>query len=92
VLPDSEILKYRLGDGTVIVQGDTVELTNDKQLMPDTNQSGDFFRVKNIIVNHQTDNVRLRGYRLRRTKYLSQLFDCKYNLTSRRCKQVLTRS
>ncbi|KAH4037884.1 hypothetical protein HBI88_122120 [Parastagonospora nodorum] len=79
VLPDSEIPKYGLGDGTVIVQGDTVELTNDKQLMPDTNQSGDFFRVKNIIVNHQTDDVRLRGYRLRRTKYLSQLFDWKLN-------------
>jgi hypothetical protein len=25
----------------------------------------------------QTDDVRLRGYRLRRTKYLGQMFDCK---------------
>jgi DNA (cytosine-5)-methyltransferase 1 len=25
----------------------------------------------------ETDEVRLRGYRLRRTKYLGQIFDCK---------------
>ncbi|KAH3956348.1 hypothetical protein HBH98_243990 [Parastagonospora nodorum] len=78
-LLDSEITEYKLGNGAVVAQGDTVELTNDHPSMPDTNQSGDFLRVRNIITNNQTDDVRLRGHRLRRTKYLSQLFDWKLN-------------
>jgi DNA (cytosine-5)-methyltransferase 1 len=38
--------------------------------------SGDFLRVKHIIINLETDEIRFRGHRLRRTKYLDQIFDC----------------
>jgi DNA (cytosine-5)-methyltransferase 1 len=33
-------------------------------------------RVKHIIINFETNKVRLRGYRLRRLKYFGQIFDC----------------
>jgi len=41
--------------------------------------SGDFLRIRNILMNMETDEVRLRGWRMRRTKYLGQVFDCEYD-------------
>lgn len=77
-LPDTEIPKYRLRKVCTIAVGDTVELQDTRKHEEDLNHSGDFLRVKHIIMNLQTDEVRLRGYRLRRTKYLQQLFECKF--------------
>lgn len=57
--------------------GDTVELHTTTKGHPSTDHSGDFLRVRRIIRNVQTDEVTLQGYRLRRTKYQNQLFDCK---------------
>jgi DNA (cytosine-5)-methyltransferase 1 len=45
--------------------------------------SGDFLRVKYIIIDLETDEIRLRGHRLRRTKYLGQVFDCEYTYLSK---------
>ncbi|KAI8930532.1 hypothetical protein NX059_012360 [Plenodomus lindquistii] len=42
-------------------------------------QSGDFLYVRSIIKNLETDEVRFRGHRMRRTKYLGQIFDWKLN-------------
>lgn len=77
-LPDSELPSYELNKGFVVRPGDTVELHSE--LVHDCNsmQSGDFLRVKHIIHDVQTDKVRLRGYRLRRNKYLGQLLPCEY--------------
>lgn len=77
-LPDAEISKYKLRKGCTIAVGDTVELQDTRNHEDDLNHSGDYLRVKHIIMNLQTDEVRLRGYRLRRTKYLQQLFECKF--------------
>jgi DNA (cytosine-5)-methyltransferase 1 len=77
-LPDKEIECYSLSKGCMIVPGDTVELKDTSSLAKDTNHSGDFLRVKHIIMNFESDEVRLRGLRLRRTKYLHQMFDCKH--------------
>jgi DNA (cytosine-5)-methyltransferase 1 len=77
-LPDKEIDCYSLSKGCMIVPGDTVELKDTSSLAEGTNHSGDFLRVKHIIMNFESGEVRLRGLRLRRTKYLQQMFDCKY--------------
>ena len=77
-LPDTEIQRFKLGKGSVITPGDTVEL-NDASAHAANMHSGDFLRIKHIIMNLETDEVRLRGYRLRRTKYLGQMFDWKLN-------------
>ena len=77
---------------TVIKPGDTVELYDPmREPFLETMQSGDFLRIKHIIKNLETDEVRFRGYRMRRMKYLGPLFDCKrptvqyqYILTSRK--------
>jgi DNA (cytosine-5)-methyltransferase 1 len=76
-LPDVEIQKYRLDNGVLIEPGDTVELKDFSKQSLDGLYSGDFLRVKHVITNLTTDEVRLRGYLLRRTKYLRQIFDCK---------------
>jgi DNA (cytosine-5)-methyltransferase 1 len=73
--PDTEIQSYKLSKGCVIKPGDTVELL-DHSSHREATHSGDFLRIKHIIMNLATDEVRLRGYRLRRTKYLEQIFDC----------------
>lgn len=39
--------------------------------------SGDFVRVKYIVKNAETGEVCFRGHRLKRVKYLGQLFNCK---------------
>ena len=76
-LPDVEIQKYRLDNGVLIEPGDTVELKDLAKPNLDGLHSGDFLRVKQVITNLTIDEVRLRGYLLRRTKYLGQIFDCK---------------
>jgi DNA (cytosine-5)-methyltransferase 1 len=76
--PDSEIHRYELSKGCTIQPGDTIELKDTSRHDGDLNHSGDFLRIKHIIINNQTDEVRLRGLRLRRTKYFQQLFECKY--------------
>ena len=75
--PDVEIQKYRLDNGVLIEPGDTVELKDISRQNLDGLYSGDFLRVKQVITNLTIDEVRLRGYLLRRTKYLGQIFDCK---------------
>ncbi|KAL6162354.1 hypothetical protein ACJQWK_11290 [Exserohilum turcicum] len=67
---------WKLNNGAVIKPGDTVELHSPSQQRNDM-QSGDFLRVMHIIQNLATDDVRLRGHRMRRTKYFGGLFDCK---------------
>jgi DNA (cytosine-5)-methyltransferase 1 len=79
-LPDISIGKYKLSRGNVIKPGDTVELQDHSRQQADAMHSGDFLRVKFIIMNMATDEVRLRGHRMRRTKYLGQIFDCKCQL------------
>ena len=76
-LPDTEIQRFKLGKGSDITPGDTVELIDTSSHAADAMHSGDFLRIKHIIMDLETDEVRLRGYRLRRTKYLGQVFDCK---------------
>jgi DNA (cytosine-5)-methyltransferase 1 len=76
--PDALIQRYKLGKGNVVKPGDTVEL-RDHSRQRDTMHSGDFLRIKSIVMNMETDEVRLRGHRLRRTKYLGQIFDWKFN-------------
>ena len=75
--PDVEINSYRLNKGNVLKPGDTVELENHSEQQSHALHSGDYLRVKHIIMNLETDEVRLRGHRMRRTKYLGQIFDCK---------------
>jgi DNA (cytosine-5)-methyltransferase 1 len=75
-LPDTELKRYKLGKGCVIAPGHTVELKDGSAHSDDAMHSADFFRIKHIILNLQTDKVRIRGHRLRRTKYLDQIFDC----------------
>ena len=86
-LPDTELQRFKLGKGSVITPGDTVELKDTSSHSADAMHSGDFLRIKHIIMNLETDEVRLRGYRLRRTKYLGQIFDCALTLrhTPDRC-------
>jgi DNA (cytosine-5)-methyltransferase 1 len=69
--------RYKFNKGSVIVPGDTVEMKDYSGHAADSMHSADFLRVKHIIINLQTDEVRLRGHRLRRVKYLGQIFDCK---------------
>jgi DNA (cytosine-5)-methyltransferase 1 len=78
-LPDITIQRFKMAKGIIVRPGDTVELRDHSELELEAMHSGDFLRIKTIIMNMQTDEVRLRGYRLRRTKYLGQIFDCKCN-------------
>ncbi|KAK1913467.1 hypothetical protein P3342_005403 [Pyrenophora teres f. teres] len=78
-LPDITIQSYKLSKGNIIKPGDTVELQDHTNQPADDMHSGDFLRVKSVIMNLETDQVRLRGHRLRRTKYLRQIFGKKLN-------------
>ncbi|KAI4933897.1 uncharacterized protein J4E92_003566 [Alternaria infectoria] len=78
-LPDVAIQRYKVGTGFVIKPGDTVELKDHSNQDEGAMHSGDFLRIKNILMNLETDEVRLRGWRMRRTKYLGQIFDWKTN-------------
>lgn len=74
-LPDTGLQQYRL-QGIHIRAGDTVELRDHSNQPPNAMHSGDFLHVKHIIMNMDTEQVRLRGHRMRRTKYLGQIFEC----------------
>ncbi|KAI4702103.1 hypothetical protein J4E81_002465 [Alternaria sp. BMP 2799] len=78
-LPDVAIQRYKIGTGFVIKPGDTVELKDHSNQDEGAMHSGDFIRIKSIIMSMETDEVRLRGWRMRRTKYLGQIFDWKTN-------------
>ena len=80
--PDIERRSYRFNTSTNIKRGDTVELQDKSDRDPNELHSGDFFRVKYVIQNIQTDEIRLRGFRLRRTKYHHQYFDCNFASSS----------
>jgi len=60
------------------VVGTTVELRDKVNRSPNELHSGDFLRVKHIIRNLRTNQVKLRGFLMRRTKYHGQIFDCEY--------------
>ncbi|RAR08341.1 S-adenosyl-L-methionine-dependent methyltransferase [Stemphylium lycopersici] len=77
--PDVILKSYKLGKGVVIKPGITVELEDQSIQEVEAMHSGDFLRVKFIVMNLQTDEVRIRGYRMRRTKYLGQMFHWKTN-------------
>jgi len=64
--------------------GDSVELRSLKFSKSKGLQSGDFLRVQQIIYNDVTQEVRLRGLRLQRTKYHEQIFSCEYR---KRCEK-----
>ncbi|KAF2689615.1 S-adenosyl-L-methionine-dependent methyltransferase [Lentithecium fluviatile CBS 122367] len=68
-----------LPGGAKITTGTTLELKDRSRQKGDALHSGDFLRVQHIIRNLETDEVRLRGFRLRRTKYLGQMLDWKLN-------------
>lgn len=73
--PDVEEQKYTYGQLTVFA-GSTVELKTHAGWPADQLHSGDFLRVRHIIHNLETDEVRLRGWQLRRTKYCRQMVNC----------------
>lgn len=54
-----------------------MELEDRSNRPPHVELRGDFLRVKSIIENLETNEVYLCGYRLRRTKYMSPMFDSK---------------
>ncbi|KAF1963027.1 S-adenosyl-L-methionine-dependent methyltransferase, partial [Byssothecium circinans] len=59
--------------------GDVVELKDESEIGLRTRQYGDFFLVKTIVENVQSEDLNLRGFRLRRCTRLSPLFDGKLN-------------
>ena len=75
--PDKEIRFARLPDNTTVKVGDAVELAHLVAGELKGLQSGDFVRVQQIIHNEETNKTRLRGLRLKRTKYHGQIFSCK---------------
>jgi DNA (cytosine-5)-methyltransferase 1 len=74
-LPDAEITSWTLPNDVVVKRGLTVEL-KDRSRNGNGLHSGDFLRILHIIQNQETDEVKLRGHRLRRTKYLGPIWDC----------------
>ncbi|CBX93122.1 hypothetical protein LEMA_P040230.1 [Plenodomus lingam JN3] len=78
-LPDVEIPHARLSNGPVVRPGDTLELLDHSTHAPSSMHSGDFFMIRTIIQNLETDVIRFRGHRMRRTKYLGQIWDWKLN-------------
>jgi len=76
---DISIQRYKLINGSVIKPGDTVELQDHSNQRAGAMHSGDFFRIKFIIMNLETDQVRLRGHRMQRAKYLGQILGWRKN-------------
>lgn len=62
-------------DCGTIQPNDVVELIDDSGRQPATLQSGDFLLVRSIVETVQTEDVKLRGYRLRRCKYYQPMFE-----------------
>lgn len=78
-LPDVEVQDFKFGNINV-KNGSTVELTDFSTGISDVIHGGDFVHVKRIIQNLETDELRFQGHRMRRTKYLGQIFDCELYL------------
>ncbi|KAH9875084.1 hypothetical protein J1614_004572 [Plenodomus biglobosus] len=78
-LPDIYIQHARLSNGVMVRPGNTLELLDQSAHSSGTMHSGDFIHVKAIIKNLETDDIRYRGHRMRRRKYLGQIFDWKLN-------------
>lgn len=76
-LPDIEVESCKLPDGTTVVRGATVELKDRSKHESGKLHSGDFIRVLHITRNLETDEVSLKGLRLRRAKYLGPMLSCK---------------
>ncbi len=57
--------------------GDVVELIDHTEREPAALQSGDFLLVRAIIEDVATEEVKLRGYRLRRCKCYQPMFEGK---------------
>lgn len=78
-LPKIEIPSFTFGNGNVIKTGGTLELKDNSAQLTGTMHSGDFCHVRRIIQNLATGELRFQGHRMRRTKYLGQIFDWKLN-------------
>jgi DNA (cytosine-5)-methyltransferase 1 len=78
--PDQHVRFARLYDGTTVKVGDNVELLNSREDSNQELQSGDFMRVNHIIRDTSTDEVRLRGLKFVRSKYLEPVFDCRFSV------------
>ncbi|KAH7116783.1 S-adenosyl-L-methionine-dependent methyltransferase [Dendryphion nanum] len=78
--PWTVVKRYRInGIETVVTENDTVELKDTVHRDTQQLNSGDFVRIKQILLNMLTHEVRLRGHRLKRTKYHGPIFDWKLN-------------
>jgi DNA (cytosine-5)-methyltransferase 1 len=71
----------RLASGSIIAPGNTVELELEDEPTPIANrvQSGDFILVRSILETTEDGLITVRGYRMRRTRYLAPQFDSKLN-------------
>lgn len=58
--------------------GDTVEVKDTSGRLDKVLHSGDFLYIKHILRNLETDKIKLRGYRMSRTKYHGQIFNSKH--------------
>lgn len=76
-LPDFELSEYKLSNGNTITPGDTVELVDQSTHDLNAMHSGDFLCIRHLIKDLSTDEVRIRGYLMRRAEYLKQIFDCR---------------
>ncbi|KAF2712181.1 S-adenosyl-L-methionine-dependent methyltransferase [Pleomassaria siparia CBS 279.74] len=78
-LPYLAKTSVQLNARTCIRVGDTVELEDTAERKEDQLHSSDFLRVKKIVHNLLTDEITLRGYRLRRARYYGQIFNRNLN-------------
>jgi hypothetical protein len=71
---DVDVRFCRLANGTVVKIGNFVELELPSHRNDGGLQSGDFIWIRRIIKNTRTDEVRIKGHRLLRTKYCPRIF------------------
>jgi DNA (cytosine-5)-methyltransferase 1 len=76
-LDEFEIPKFSLKCGD-IQPGSIVELEDESGRDINHLTSGDFLLVRSIIENVKYGEISLRGYRMRRCKYVRPMFDSKY--------------
>ncbi|KAF2830238.1 S-adenosyl-L-methionine-dependent methyltransferase, partial [Ophiobolus disseminans] len=77
-LEEFELPKFELQGGDIF-PGDVLELHDHTERNLGYLFSGDFLLVRSIVENVKTEEVILRGYRLRRCAYLQPLFDRRFN-------------
>ncbi|KAF2029073.1 S-adenosyl-L-methionine-dependent methyltransferase, partial [Setomelanomma holmii] len=75
---DSELPEFILKCGS-IRPGNIVELRDHSRRASNHPISGDFLLVRSIVENVKSEEVVLRGFRMRRCTYLRPLFDGKLN-------------